>query len=177
MDAGPSLLMSSSYELDIIFNIILFNQLEMINYSFNLIQFLTYFYRFCFGLFWSTLRYFWMDAGHSRQGWKCRLCKINVHGDCRSGVSRCLPKSRLLRRQKSNSELDSAAAGDALADDDALPSAAEEIDQTYVVLKQVNIDRIDRIPFRSTSFRFWDSFLRFLTLSYAFLRFLTLTFC
>jgi len=74
--------------------------------------------------------------GHSRQGWKCRLCKINVHGDCRSGVSRCLPKSRLLRRQKSNSELDSAAAGDALADDDALPSAAEEIDQTYVVLKQ-----------------------------------------
>ena len=36
--------MSSSYELDIIFNIILFNQLEMINYSFNLIQFVTYFY-------------------------------------------------------------------------------------------------------------------------------------
>ncbi|EFX79902.1 hypothetical protein DAPPUDRAFT_7135, partial [Daphnia pulex] len=44
--------------------------------------------------------------GHSRQGWKCRLCKINVHADCKSGVGRCLPKSRLLRRQKSSSELE-----------------------------------------------------------------------
>ena len=45
------------------------------------------------------------DAGHSRQGWKCRLCKINVHTDCKNGVGRCTPKSRLLRRQKSGSEL------------------------------------------------------------------------
>jgi len=73
--------------------------------------------------------------GHSRQGWKCRLCKINVHGDCRSGVSRCLPKSRLLRRQKSSSELDSSMISDNLPDDD-LVSNAEEIDQTYSVLKQ-----------------------------------------
>lgn len=77
-----------------------------------------------------------MTVGHSRQGWKCRLCKINVHGDCRSGVSRCLPKSRLLRRQKSSSELDSSIVGDTLPDDD-IASNAEEIDQTYSVLKQV----------------------------------------
>ena len=77
-----------------------------------------------------------VTIGHSRQGWKCRLCKINVHGDCRSGVSRCLPKSRLLRRQKSSSELDSSMISDNLPDDD-LVSNAEEIDQTYSVLKQV----------------------------------------
>jgi len=77
-----------------------------------------------------------VTVGHSRQGWKCRLCKINVHSDCRSGVSRCLPKSRLLRRQKSSSELDSSMVSDNLPDDD-LVSNAEEIDQTYSVLKQV----------------------------------------
>ncbi|XP_043216926.1 uncharacterized protein LOC122379073 isoform X10 [Amphibalanus amphitrite] len=44
--------------------------------------------------------------GHTRQGLKCRLCKMNVHGDCQTNVPRCQPKSRLLRRQKSTSELE-----------------------------------------------------------------------
>jgi len=45
--------------------------------------------------------------GHSRQGLKCKLCKTNVHPDCQPQAPRCQPKSRLLRRQKSTSEIES----------------------------------------------------------------------
>ncbi|KZS06991.1 putative SH3 and cysteine-rich domain-containing protein [Daphnia magna] len=103
--------------------------------------------------------------GHSRQGWKCRLCKINVHADCKSGVGRCLPKSRLLRRQKSSSELETTTSQRIQAvnyesqyqfqqvqpqqqqqtedetmqgDDGAINFGREEIDQTYIVLKQAS---------------------------------------
>uniref|UniRef100_A0A1V1FKT3 Putative cysteine-rich protein 13 n=1 Tax=Reticulitermes speratus TaxID=60591 RepID=A0A1V1FKT3_9NEOP len=44
--------------------------------------------------------------GHTRQGLKCRICKLNVHVDCQEKVGRCQPKSRLLRRQKSTSEIE-----------------------------------------------------------------------
>jgi hypothetical protein len=44
--------------------------------------------------------------GHTRQGLKCRVCKLNVHVDCQDKVGRCQPKSRLLRRQKSTSEIE-----------------------------------------------------------------------
>lgn len=44
--------------------------------------------------------------GHTRQGLKCRVCKLNVHVDCQEKVGRCQPKSRLLRRQKSTSEIE-----------------------------------------------------------------------
>ncbi|KAI9565377.1 hypothetical protein GHT06_009169 [Daphnia sinensis] len=103
--------------------------------------------------------------GHSRQGWKCRLCKINVHADCKSGVGRCLPKSRLLRRQKSSSELETTTSQRIQAvnyesqyqfqqvqpqqqqqtedetmqgDDGTINFGREEIDQTYIVLKQAS---------------------------------------
>jgi len=47
-------------------------------------------------------------AGHTRQGLKCKLCRMNVHPDCQAQVPRCQPKGRLLlRRQRSASELDS----------------------------------------------------------------------
>ncbi|XP_052120052.1 uncharacterized protein LOC113205947 isoform X12 [Frankliniella occidentalis] len=45
--------------------------------------------------------------GHARQGVKCRLCKMNVHVDCKERVGRCTAKGRLLRRQKSSSEIES----------------------------------------------------------------------
>nr|XP_049703286.1 uncharacterized protein LOC110375307 isoform X4 [Helicoverpa armigera] len=45
--------------------------------------------------------------GHTRQGLRCRLCKMNVHTDCMPQVGRCQTKSRLLRRQKSTSEIES----------------------------------------------------------------------
>ncbi|XP_015374180.1 PREDICTED: SH3 and cysteine-rich domain-containing protein 2-like isoform X6 [Diuraphis noxia] len=45
--------------------------------------------------------------GHTRQGLKCRVCKMNVHLDCQEKVTtRCQVKSRLLRRQKSTSEIE-----------------------------------------------------------------------
>lgn len=46
-------------------------------------------------------------SGHTRQGLKCRLCKMNVHLDCQEKVTtKCQTKSRLLRRQKSTSEIE-----------------------------------------------------------------------
>ncbi|KAJ1531662.1 hypothetical protein ONE63_000333 [Megalurothrips usitatus] len=45
--------------------------------------------------------------GHARQGVKCRLCKMNIHVDCKERVGRCTAKGRLLRRQKSSSEIES----------------------------------------------------------------------
>ncbi|XP_049866511.1 uncharacterized protein LOC126367150 isoform X1 [Pectinophora gossypiella] len=44
--------------------------------------------------------------GHTRQGLRCRLCKMNVHTDCLPQVGKCQTKSRLLRRQKSTSEIE-----------------------------------------------------------------------
>ncbi|XP_049845154.1 uncharacterized protein LOC126297890 isoform X7 [Schistocerca gregaria] len=44
--------------------------------------------------------------GHTRQGLKCKVCKVNVHADCQERLGRCQPKSRLLRRQKSTSEIE-----------------------------------------------------------------------
>ncbi|XP_074593516.1 uncharacterized protein LOC141849193 isoform X2 [Brevipalpus obovatus] len=45
--------------------------------------------------------------GHTRQGLKCKMCKINVHsGECQEKAAKCQPKSRLLRRQKSASEIE-----------------------------------------------------------------------
>lgn len=45
-------------------------------------------------------------SGHTRQGLKCRICKMNVHFDCQEKVSKCQTKARLLRRQKSTSEIE-----------------------------------------------------------------------
>lgn len=44
--------------------------------------------------------------GHSRQGLKCKMCKMNVHGECQDKVGPCQPKPKLLRRQKSTSEIE-----------------------------------------------------------------------
>ncbi|KAH8277926.1 hypothetical protein KR018_010367 [Drosophila ironensis] len=47
--------------------------------------------------------------GHTRQGLRCRICKLNAHGDCAPNLPRCQPKQKLLRRQKSTSELENRA--------------------------------------------------------------------
>lgn len=44
--------------------------------------------------------------GHVRQGLKCKLCKLNAHAECQDKAGRCQPKPRLLRRQRSASEID-----------------------------------------------------------------------
>ncbi|XP_042882615.1 SH3 and cysteine-rich domain-containing protein 2-like isoform X6 [Penaeus japonicus] len=69
--------------------------------------------------------------GHSRQGLKCRMCKLNVHAECQDQVGKCQPKSRLLRRQRSTSEIESKQM-DAGEDD----NKTEEVDLIYQVLKQ-----------------------------------------
>ncbi|XP_035458569.1 uncharacterized protein LOC118281882 isoform X4 [Spodoptera frugiperda] len=71
--------------------------------------------------------------GHTRQGLRCRLCKLNVHTDCMPQVGRCQTKSRLLRRQKSTSEIESHRVLETAFDDEK-----EEVDQTYQVLKRAN---------------------------------------
>uniref|UniRef100_A0A0K8TBJ8 Phorbol-ester/DAG-type domain-containing protein n=1 Tax=Lygus hesperus TaxID=30085 RepID=A0A0K8TBJ8_LYGHE len=71
--------------------------------------------------------------GHTRQGLKCRLCKMNVHIDCQERVGKCQTKSRLLRRQKSSSEIDGRtnpgdeeATGGQNSSDQAPPSRSDE---------------------------------------------------
>ncbi|EEC02528.1 stac, putative [Ixodes scapularis] len=46
------------------------------------------------------------SGGHVRQGLKCKLCKYNVHNECQEKAGRCQPKPRLLRRQRSASEIE-----------------------------------------------------------------------
>jgi len=57
--------------------------------------------------------------GHTRQGLKCKLCRMNVHPDCQEKVVKCQPKSKLLRRQKSASEFDGRVAGELGGEDDS----------------------------------------------------------
>lgn len=45
-------------------------------------------------------------TGHTRQGLRCRICKVNVHADCASQLPKCQVKAKLLRRQKSTSEIE-----------------------------------------------------------------------
>lgn len=49
---------------------------------------------------------FFSMSGHTRQGLKCRICKMNVHVDCQEKAPKCQTKARLLRRQKSTSEIE-----------------------------------------------------------------------
>lgn len=45
-------------------------------------------------------------TGHTRQGLRCRICKVNAHADCASQLPKCQVKAKLLRRQKSTSEIE-----------------------------------------------------------------------
>lgn len=47
-----------------------------------------------------------IPTGHTRQGLRCRICKVNVHADCASQLQKCQVKAKLLRRQKSTSEIE-----------------------------------------------------------------------
>lgn len=47
-----------------------------------------------------------MITGHTRQGLRCRICKLNAHGDCAAQLPRCQSKQKLLRRQKSTTDIE-----------------------------------------------------------------------
>ncbi|XP_071442733.1 uncharacterized protein Stacl isoform X4 [Hetaerina americana] len=89
--------------------------------------------------------------GHTRQGLKCRVCKLNVHVDCQEKAmgAKCQAKSRLLRRQKSTSEIETVAAGhqhhrgDAGGGEEEKP---QEVDLIYQVLKQAGEISGRRLP-------------------------------
>ncbi|CAH1395659.1 unnamed protein product, partial [Nezara viridula] len=83
--------------------------------------------------------------GHTRQGLKCRLCKLNVHIDCQERVGKCQTKSRLLRRQKSSSEIETRG-GNPPEDEGGYPG--DSSDSTYQVLKTANEISNERKPSR-----------------------------
>lgn len=63
---------------------------------------------FNFGIFSPLASSIWgifLGKGHTRQGLRCRICKTNVHVDCAAQMSKCQAKQKLLRRQKSTSEI------------------------------------------------------------------------
>lgn len=62
-------------------------------------------------------------SGHTRQGLKCRICKMNVHVDCQEKAPKCQTKARLLRRQKSTSEIET-----------RVPESTAEEESEYCVL-------------------------------------------
>ncbi|XP_074593514.1 uncharacterized protein LOC141849193 isoform X1 [Brevipalpus obovatus] len=81
--------------------------------------------------------------GHTRQGLKCKMCKINVHsGECQEKAAKCQPKSRLLRRQKSASEIEAKMAFSEMEDEKPLQS----IDLVYQHLRTANEVRRNRNP-------------------------------
>merc|ERR1719228_2261640 len=43
--------------------------------------------------------------GHTRQGLKCKLCRMNVHAECQEKVVKCQPKAKLQRRLGSRGPL------------------------------------------------------------------------
>lgn len=66
--------------------------------------------------------------GHTRQGLRCRICKVNAHADCASQLPKCQVKQKLLRRQKSTSEIESRT--------ELEEEKPTDIDQIYQVLKK-----------------------------------------
>jgi len=70
--------------------------------------------------------------GHSRQGLKCKLCRMNVHPDCQDKVVKCQPKSKLLRRQKSASDFDSRTLAEHEGEDESYGSARASVEPVGV---------------------------------------------
>lgn len=58
------------------------------------------------------------------------MCKTNVHVECVTQLGKCSVKAKLLRRQKSTSEIDNRGEGD------EEKTTEQTVDQTYQVLKQ-----------------------------------------
>lgn len=86
---------------------------------------------------------YWNDdiLGHTRQGLKCKICKMNVHFDCQDKASKCQTKARLLRRQKSTSEIETR----------TLEAPVEDESKTLVFVF-------------CNLYRFWKIFISFITL-------------
>ncbi|KAG9510892.1 SH3 and cysteine-rich domain-containing protein [Fragariocoptes setiger] len=74
--------------------------------------------------------------GHLRQGMKCKLCKISCHVDCQAKAHttiKCQLKMKLLRRQKSASELE---VGSSDVDDAGNERVPPKPDGIYQIIRQ-----------------------------------------
>ncbi|XP_065155668.1 uncharacterized protein Stacl isoform X2 [Atheta coriaria] len=80
--------------------------------------------------------------GHTKQGLKCRICKLNVHLDCQDKANKCTAKARLLRRQKSTSEIETKAIEPSSVEEEK----ASEVDLIYQVLKQAGEISSNKTP-------------------------------
>ncbi|KRT82195.1 C1 domain containing protein [Oryctes borbonicus] len=81
--------------------------------------------------------------GHTRQGLKCRICKMNVHVDCQEKAPKCETKARLLRRQKSTSEIETRIP-DASAEEESL-GFDESYSRMPTMNRQLSVKN-DRLP-------------------------------
>ncbi|XP_076346314.1 uncharacterized protein LOC143244822 isoform X2 [Tachypleus tridentatus] len=88
--------------------------------------------------------------GHVRQGLKCKMCKMNVHIDCSEKSGKCQPKPRLLRRQKSTSDIDlkleTPELENSVSDQLAASISVPQVDPIYQLLKQAGDLGISRRP-------------------------------
>nr|XP_018898584.1 PREDICTED: uncharacterized protein LOC109031500 isoform X3 [Bemisia tabaci] len=80
--------------------------------------------------------------GHTRQGLKCRLCKMNVHLDCQDkATSKCNSKSRLLRRQKSTSEIETRISATQEEEGRSISNASGNASPSNLSISRKNLDQ------------------------------------
>ncbi|XP_072155893.1 uncharacterized protein [Bemisia tabaci] len=80
--------------------------------------------------------------GHTRQGLKCRLCKMNVHLDCQDkATSKCNSKSRLLRRQKSTSEIETRISATQEEEGRSMSNASGNASPSNLSISRKNLDQ------------------------------------
>ncbi|XP_050305293.1 uncharacterized protein LOC126742589 isoform X9 [Anthonomus grandis grandis] len=77
--------------------------------------------------------------GHTRQGLKCRICKMNVHFDCQKDAQKCQTKAKLLRRQKSTSEIETRIPQDMNTEDENRRRAAPTRNQSVCAASEGGI--------------------------------------
>ncbi|XP_053206533.1 uncharacterized protein LOC128390796 isoform X2 [Panonychus citri] len=81
--------------------------------------------------------------GHSRQGMKCKMCKLNAHSECTDKATKCQqPKTKLLRRQKSTSEIEAKLVYNEMDDEKSITQQSQQqqpsIDPIYQLLRTAN---------------------------------------
>ncbi|CAH1122786.1 unnamed protein product [Ceutorhynchus assimilis] len=79
--------------------------------------------------------------GHTRQGLKCRICKMNIHYDCQKEAQKCQTKAKLLRRQKSTSEIETRVP-DMNADEESLADGFMPTINRRLSVKPIDLNRL-----------------------------------
>ncbi|XP_050305290.1 uncharacterized protein LOC126742589 isoform X6 [Anthonomus grandis grandis] len=80
--------------------------------------------------------------GHTRQGLKCRICKMNVHFDCQKDAQKCQTKAKLLRRQKSTSEIETRIPQDMNTEDENITEGGMPTINRRISVKSIDRNRV-----------------------------------